>query len=234
MMAACPWLGWGGGLRNKKGLFVVLGGFVVSAAVIWALGYRQPTALVGASAAVGIVLGAVMLLADKVNRSQPVTVGALGAHMGMALVAIGIAFSGPYTTDSEMVLAKGETGAVGSYTATLLELGEGRRADHEYIAARLQVFKDGKPLGIVAPERRLYDKFGSMQFSEVDVIPGLGNEIYASLLGLDENSRVVVKVSVEPLVNWLWIGGTIMCLVPLAGLRCRKNSAPESDDNSAA
>ena len=61
MMAACPWLGWGGGLRNKKGFFVVIGGFVVSAGVIWALGYRQPTALVGASAAVGIVLGAVML-----------------------------------------------------------------------------------------------------------------------------------------------------------------------------
>ena len=45
---------------------------------------------------------------------------------------------------------------------------------------------------------------------------------YASLLGLDEDSHVVVKLSVEPLVNWLWIGGTIMCLVPLLGLRRRK------------
>ena len=235
MMAACPWLGWGGGLRNKKGFFAVIGAFVVSAGVIWALGYHQPTALLGASAAVAIVLGAVMLLADKANRSQPVTIGALGAHIGMALVAIGISFSGPYTTDREMILAKGESSTVGSYTATLLELGEGRRVDHEFIAARLEIFKDGKSIGIVAPERRLYDKFGTMQFSEVDVIPGLGNEIYASLLGLDESSRVVVKVSVEPLVNWLWIGGTIMCLVPLAGLRRRKNPAPESDsENSAA
>ena len=258
MMAACPWLGWGGGLRNKKGFFAVIGAFVVSAGVIWALGYHQPTALLGASAAVAIVLGVVMLLADKANRSQPVTIGALGAHLGMALVAIGISFSGPYTTDREMILAKGESSTVGSYTATLLELGEGRRVDHEFIAARLEIFKDGKSIGIVAPERRLYDKFGTMQFSEVDVIPGLGNEVYASLLGLDESSRVdvipglgnevyasllgldessrvVVKVSVEPLVNWLWIGGTIMCLVPLAGLRRRKNPAPESDsENSAA
>lgn len=235
MMAVCPWLGWGGGLRSKKSLFVVIGGFVASAVAIWALGYRQPTALVGASAAVGIVLGAVMLLADKANRAQPVTVGALGAHIGMALMAIGIAFSGPYTTDREMLLAKGESATVGNYTATLLDLGEGRRADHEYIAAQLEIFKNGKSLGVVSPERRLYDKFGSMQFSEVDVIPGLGNEIYASLLGLDENSKVVVKVSVEPLVNWLWIGGTIMCLVPLVGLRRRKNPAPEQDsENSAA
>ena len=85
--------------------------------------------------------------------------------------------------------------------------------------------KDGKDLGIVAPERRLYEKFGSMQFSEVDVIPGFGNEIYASLLGLDEDSHVVVKLSVEPLVNWLWIGGTIMSIVPLIGLRRRKQAS---------
>ena len=234
MMAACPWLGWGGGLRNKKAFFAVIGGFAASAAGIWALGYHQPTALVGASAAVGILLGTVMLLADKANRAQPVTLGALGAHVGMALVAIGIAFSGPYTTDSEMVLAKGETGKVGSYTATLLDLDEGRRVDHEFIAARLQIFKDGVPLGIVAPERRLYDKFGTMQFSEVDVIPGLGNEIYASLLGLDENSKIVVKVSVEPLVNWLWIGGTIMCLLPLLGLRRRKKPASGQDGEHSA
>ena len=162
MMAACPWLGWGGGLRNKTGFFVVMGGVVVSAAVIWALGFRQPTALLGAAAAVGIVLGAALLLADKANRSQAGTLAALGAHVGMALVAIGIAFSGPYTIDNEMVLARGASGKVGAYTATLLSLDEGRRVDHDYIAARLQIFKDGKPLGIVAPERRLYDKFGNM------------------------------------------------------------------------
>ena len=80
MMATCPWLGWGGGLRNKTGFLAVLGGVVVSAAVIWALGFRQPTALLGASAAVGIVLGAALLLADKANRSQAGTLGALGAH----------------------------------------------------------------------------------------------------------------------------------------------------------
>ena len=240
VMAACPWLGWGGGVRDKKGLYVTLGGFVASAALIWTLGYRQPTALLGASAAVGILLGAAMLLADRANRSQRGLLGALGAHVGMALVAIGISFSGPYTTDSEMVLAKGDTGTVGGYTATLLDLEEGRRTDYDFIAARLQIFRDGKPLGVVAPERRLYDKFGNMQFSEVDVIPGLGNEIYASLLGLDENSRVVVKVSVEPLVNWLWIGGTLMCLVPLLGLRRRKGEGggasgeDETPDGAAA
>ena len=141
----------------------------------------------------------------------------------MALMAIGIAFSGPYKIESDIHFTVGQTQDLAGYKATLMELEEGSRPGYEYIAAKMRITdKDGKELGMLAPERRLYEKFGSMQFSEVDVIPSLGNELYASLLGLDEDSHVVVKLSVEPLVNWLWIGGTIMCLVPLLGLRRRK------------
>ena len=114
---------------------------------------------------------------------------------------------------------------MGEYTATLLDIKDGRQPGYDYIAAQLQISRDGAILGVLAPERRIYDKFGNMQFSEVDVIPGLGNEIYASLLGLDEDLRVLTKVSVEPLVNWIWIGGALMCLLPLLGLR-RRNCAP--------
>ncbi len=221
MMAACPWLGWNGGLRDKGRFFAVLGAFVAAAAVIWTLGYRQPTALLAAAAAIAIALGVVLLLADSAIRRQPASLGALGAHLGMALAALGIAFSGPYTQDKEMFLSKGQSEQVGGYAVTLLDIQDGRQPGYEYIAARLQISRDGKNLGVIAPERRMYDKFGNMQFSEVDVIPGLGNEIYGSLLGLDEDSRVLVKVSVEPLVNWIWIGGALMCLLPLLGLRRR-------------
>lgn len=227
LMAACPWLGWDGGLRGKSRFFAVLGAFVAGGVVIWALGYRQPTALIGAAAAIAIALGVILLLTNKAVRRQPAALGALGAHLGMALVALGVAFSGPYTQSADMMLAKGESAKVGEYAATLLDIKDGRRPGYDYIAAQVQIAKDGVILGVLAPERRIYEKFGSMQFSEVDVIPGLGNEIYASLLGLNEDLRVLVKVSVEPLVNWIWIGGTLMCLLPLLGLR-RRNRPPAS------
>ena len=190
-------------------------------------------ALLAAAAVVGILVGVGVLLARRDVWRHPPSLGALGAHLGMALAALGIAFSGPYTQDSEMALRQGESGTVGAYTATLLELQEGSRPGYDFIAARLQVSKNGKTVGEVAPER-LYDKFGNMQFSEVDVIPGLGNEVYASLLGLDGQSRVVVKVSVEPLVNWLWIGGTLMCFLPLLGLRRGKGRADGQGSGNAA
>ena len=226
MMAACPWLGWGGGLRNKNAFFAVVAVFVASGAAIWFMGFRQPTALLGAASAIAILTGILFQLADKSVRRQPNSLGALGAHLGMALMALGIAFSGPYKQESDLHFTVGQSQKLAGYTATLLELNEGTRPGYDYIAARVRITdKDGKDLGIVAPERRLYEKFGSMQFSEVDVIPSFGNEIYASLLGLDEDSHVVVKLSVEPKVNWLWIGGTIMSIVPLIGLRRRKQAS---------
>ena len=183
---------------------------------------------------IALGVGVVLLLTDSATRRQPAGLGALGAHLGMALAALGIAFSGPYTQDREMLLAKGQSEQVGGYTATLLDIKDGRQPGYDYIAARLQISKDGKDLGVIAPERRMYDKFGNMQFSEVDVIPGLGNEIYGSLLGLDEDLRVLVKVSVEPLVNWIWIGGTLMCLLPLLGLRRRASPVGKSEDGPDA
>jgi cytochrome c-type biogenesis protein CcmF len=35
----------------------------------------------------------------------------------------------------------------------------------------------------------------------------------------------VVKVSINPLVNWLWLGGTLMCLFPFLGLGRRRKEA---------
>ena len=49
----------------------------------------------------------------------------------------------------------------------------------------------------------------------MSTIFSLGNEIYATLLSVDEQGTATLAVNVNPLVNWLWIGGILMCLFPL-------------------
>ena len=85
--------------------------------------------------------------------------------------------------------------------------------------ATLEVTKDGKLIGIMTPDKRIYRNFEKQQFAEVSTIPSLGDELYSTLLGFTEEEKASFKISVNPLVNWVWIGGTLMCLFGFLLLR---------------
>jgi cytochrome c-type biogenesis protein CcmF len=79
--------------------------------------------------------------------------------------------------------------------------------------------QSGKPLGVLAPQRRLYANFEEQNYAHIDTLFSLGKEVYALLLGIDANARATVAININPLVNWLWIGGTLLCLFPFFGLK---------------
>lgn len=217
LLAYCPWLVQG--RRLARG--IVLLGAAGSAALLWLLGYRNVVALLTTAGVVGFLLGLLLRAASTPLRQLPRRVGALGLHLGLALMALGIAFSGPYKQEADHSFAPGDSMTIGDVTVTLKNLFEGTQPGYHFLEAQLEVRRADAVIGELTPQRRIYDKFGNMQFTEVDVIPGLGNEVYASLLGLDQEGRAYVKISLEPLVNWLWIGGTLLCLFPLLMLRRR-------------
>lgn len=223
LLCLCFWLAWQGGLEKTAGFYATCGAFIASGIAIWFAGYHKPLALIGASAAIAAIC-AICLQIPSALRSRR-RLGVLGLHFGLALLTLGVAFSGPYTTEKEMLLAKGQRENIGSYTVTLETARDGEGNGYDFLRASLTISKNDEIIGTLYPERRIYAKFGDMQFSEVDVISGLDKDIYASLLGMDEDLRVLVKISLEPLVNWIWIGGTLMCIFPLLGLGWRRAHA---------
>jgi len=224
ILSMCPWMRWDGGLRDKVKVLTLVGCAVGAGMWLWYAGYRQPTAFISAIAACACCVGIGLLAAGRPARAS---LAAYGVHLGVALIVLGVAFSGPYKQEADLVLGVNETGQVGAYEVRLTNIMDGEAPGYHFIAARLNVFKDGKPAGEIAPERRIYEKFGRQQFAEADTIFSLGNEVYASLLGLEpakpgQEPRVTVKVSVHPLVNWIWVGSILMCLFPCIGLRRSK------------
>lgn len=222
LLSVCMALGWQGGLKNRASLAAALCIFVAALCTFWVMGYHKILALVAASAAVAAFCAMAVNSIDRQIFHNRRRVAALGAHLGFAVLSLGVAFSGPYTVEKEMLLAPGQSEAVGGCIITLNSIQEGERPGYNFLQANLSAVQDHEQLGALKPERRIYNKFGDMQFSEVDVLSSLGRDVYASLLGMDEEHRVLVKISLEPLVNWIWIGGTLMCLLPLLGLAGRK------------
>ncbi|MBN2139752.1 MAG: heme lyase CcmF/NrfE family subunit [Desulfovibrionaceae bacterium] len=221
LYAVCPWFHWKDGLGDKRGLYACLGLFAVAVAAFAAFGMHRPLALFTASAAVAAMAGA--LLAPVFNpalRTQRRAWGVCFLHLGLALMALGVAFSGPYKLERELVLRPGQTGQVGDYSFMYLDTVQRSSQAMVQAIATLEVSRDGRFIGRLLPERRMYRNF-DQPFAEVSVIPGLGDEIYATLLGIDQDAAAGFKVSVNPLVNWIWIGGTILCLAPVMLLKRR-------------
>ncbi|WP_319542666.1 cytochrome c-type biogenesis CcmF C-terminal domain-containing protein [uncultured Pseudodesulfovibrio sp.] len=218
----CPWLGWKGGIRNMKGFIGVSVVLVVSFIGFYLSGMTNVLAALTAAASVAAIFGIVMLFFLYPSmRKMRQSWGAYGVHLGLVLMALGIAFSGPYKIEEEVILAKGESMVIDDYTVTFTNLvQDGDIGDIKLRAtATLEVFEDGKLMGIMMPDKRIYRNFERQQFAEVSTIPGLGDELYATLLGLTEDDKASFKISVNPLINWIWIGGTLMSLLAFLLLR---------------
>ncbi len=229
LLAACPWLSWGGGVRSWRALLGVFAALAVLLGLFWTFGIKGSMPLIGA-ALCGTVLVSLLLQAVLgKGLLVPASRAALAVHLGLGLLALGIAFSGPGKTELEVELAKGQTAEVGAFSVTLNELYEGRgdAGAYTFLEAELTLRHNGADAGTVAPQRRVYAKFGQAAYAEAATRFSFGDEFYASLLGLDSEQRAVLRLSSHPLVNWIWIGGALMTLGPLLafGARRKKNGS---------
>lgn len=228
LLLICPWIRWQGGIRNVRGLIIVAAAFLGAIVIYWFMGVTKALALMAASLSSALLVSMGLLMTEKAIRTWRPSLMACIVHAGLALVAIGISFSGPYKQEAEVELAKGGVAKVGQYSVTLINLYEGRGSAFEFIEAELQLSMGGKNLGTISPQRRLYDKFQSSAFSEAVTCPSLGSEFYVTLLGISKGSAVL-RMSSNPLVNWLWIGSAIMSLAPLIALRRRRPEKPDAE-----
>ncbi len=225
IFAYCPWLGWKGGVRDKRGLIGVTAALVVALVAFIATGMTKPLAALTASASVAALVSIVMLFVlnpsmMKFRRNW----GVYGIHLGVVLMALGVAFSGPYKVENEFILSEGEVAQIDGYEVKYLSMVEDSTQELRARAiTTLEVSKDGKILGLMQPDKRIYKNFEQQQFAEVGTVFSLGDEVYSTLLGFTENGKASFKISVNPLVNWIWIGGTLMCIMPfLAMTRIRR------------
>ena len=219
LLAVCPWMSWKEGVREPRWALAAVIAMAASAAAFFALGYRKPVPLVGMAAAVSSLVSLALLLAtSKAARNLRGGLGAWLLHAGVALVFLGVAFSGPYQSVKEAIVSPGQSLELGSYTLTYNGLNEFSTPGYSGAKARIDVTAGGTAVGVLEPERRIYKNF-PQPFAEVSVIPSLGEELYATLLAFTPDKSASIKVSVNPLVNWFWIGGTLMCLAGFACLR---------------
>jgi cytochrome c-type biogenesis protein CcmF len=222
LLTICPWLGWKGGVKRRKPMALVGAVAAVFLAVLWFMGVTLPLALIGAAAGLTVLAGIVILFTVNENvRRRRTAWGAYGVHFGLALMVLGIAVSGPYKAEKDVTLNKGESFEISGYDVTYMDMSQQSGRNMAVAEAVLEVTRDGEAVGVLRPQRRIYRNF-SQPYAEVSTIFGMGREIYATLISFDQKGAVSITVSVHPMVNWIWVGGTLMCVFPFLALTRRK------------
>ena len=233
LMGIGPALPWGtaswGTVRDRFSLAFILAVLVAGAAL--ALGLREPGSL--GILGLAVFTGSVML--DEVIRGararargrgeDPATAtwrlttrnrrryGGYAVHLGVLVMAVGVAVSSGLATDRTLTLAPGESGTVGAYQITHQRLVvEPLPDDARVIETRAEVTFDGPQSGSLGTALRDYPN-SPTAIATPAVRTSLGEDLYVTLLAADpETETVSLHVFVNPLVVWIWIGGAIVGL----------------------
>jgi cytochrome c-type biogenesis protein CcmF len=148
-------------------------------------------------------------------------------HFGVAVVVIGI-LGTPFNREAEKEMGYGDHMTIGPYTLVCQSYTEEDNPNYSNQWAIINVFRSGKQITTMFPERRFYK--ASQQTQTIPQIHPtfredlfLVRDLYLVYEGVNpETGRPIIKAHLNPLVMWIWIGalvmifGTIIALVPNA------------------
>jgi cytochrome c-type biogenesis protein CcmF len=155
--------------------------------------------------------------------------GGYVAHLGILVVAVGIAASSVFRSETEATLKPGESMTVGKGTARLKELWGRTEPQREVIGATMELLVDGQTKAVLSPRMNFYPT-SQQPIPTPDVRSTPLGDTYMNLMSFESAGQsATIKVINEPLVPWIWAGGGIMVLGALLAGWPTRGGAPRQD-----
>ncbi|MDZ7627977.1 MAG: heme lyase CcmF/NrfE family subunit [Parvularculaceae bacterium] len=158
------------------------------------------------------------------------------AHLGFAVVAIGVLGAGVWKSETIAYAREGDTISVGGFDATLTTVREVQGPNYRAEVSTFAVARDGKALPDMTAERRFYPVRG-MQTTEAAIATDLGGDLYLTVGEFNAERGWVVRAWRHPLTLWMWIGAGLIAAGGLVGIGIgerRRVAAPSSAAQAAA
>ncbi|HEY6628152.1 MAG TPA: cytochrome c-type biogenesis CcmF C-terminal domain-containing protein [Acidimicrobiia bacterium] len=217
-----PWRGAAPGLLWKRlrwPALIALAVGLITAALVTRLGWVILAVVLGtfvACAIVGLMVEMASSRAGKtglsffsevktvVRADQPFWAGQL-SHLGVVLVAIGIAFASNLASHATVDLEPGDSANFAGYTIAYESPFRRVEPNRVVEGARLTVMKDDRVVGALEPRVNLYGPDSFAVFTPA-VMSRPAGDLYVTLRSLD-SAQVSLSLDTSPLVWMLWLGG---------------------------
>jgi cytochrome c-type biogenesis protein CcmF len=200
---------------------------VVAGVAIWTLTERGTWLTgMGMALATWVVVGLLTQIAirmKKPGRIPPSFWGMHLAHLGIAVITVGITMVKSYEVERDVRMGLNDTVTIENYSFELTGVSDVDGPNYKALRGDVKVTKDGKYLEMLYPEKRKYFS-SAMPMTEAGIDSGFFRDLYVSLGEPIEGERLQwsVRVFYKPFVSWLWYGAILMVLGGLLAVSDRR------------
>jgi cytochrome c-type biogenesis protein CcmF len=184
--------------------------FVLGMLLPLALGTWKPMVGFGLFLALWIVLSSLTTLRKSLRQTRA-HYGMVVAHIGVAVFVVGVTVVKGYDAEKDAALRPGESLELGGYVFALEGIANANGPNYQAARATVSVTRDGKPITVLYPERRIYT-VQQNPMTEAAIDTGLTRDLYVSLGDPLERGAWLVKAQVKPFIDWIWGGCLVMAL----------------------
>jgi cytochrome c-type biogenesis protein CcmF len=190
--------------------------FTLAAGVTTAIGaeFLRGANVVATQTGKNLVAATVLLVRRNTRRY-----GGYLVHFGIVVMFIGIA-GGAFNQSHEQEMGYGDTLKLGPYRLVCKSYTQDSNKNYDTEYALMDVFRGNKKITQLAPEKRFYQA-SQTSSTMVALHSTLASDLYVIYEGKNpDTDRPIIKVFLNPLMNWIWIGvlivvfGTLLALVP--------------------
>ena len=143
--------------------------------------------------------------------SQNRRYGGFVVHLGVLVVALGVAGSQAWSVQTETTLEKGQSVKVAGYNVRFDGLQASEESNHSKVTGAFTV-SNGRSLGVLYPAKKFYPQ-EQTPIAGVDYRLGFIEDFYLVLGDFArDGSHATIKVQVNRMVSWLWLGGLVLTL----------------------
>jgi len=135
------------------------------------------------------------------------------AHLGVAVFIIGVTVVKGYESERDVRMNPGDTVDSGGYTFLFDGVRDISGPNYSATEARFTVTRDGKPVGVLYPQKRIYNASG-MPMTKAAINQNPFRDLYVSMGEPipGSNGAWAVRVYYKPFVVWIWGGCLLMAL----------------------
>jgi len=134
-------------------------------------------------------------------------------HAGIVLIFLGFAGNG-MKQEEKVNLKPGQQVKVGEFTARYDSLKVTEDSRKQMVTAQVTLFQNGKQLAVMYPAKWFFRKHeNEPPTTEVSIRRSPAQDVYLALYTFDPATQdAELGVTVNPLVNWVWLGFGVMAI----------------------